>query len=290
MIKEINFEPRNGFVHLFLYLAIIILCIVAYANSHRLSDAILISAVVANILSLFMLLGLFIVEPNGSRALTFFGTYKGTVRKNGFFWANPFFAKKKVSLRARNLEGDKIKVNDALGNPIEVAVVLVWRVVDAARAAFEVDDYVRYVALQTDAAVRHMAGLYPYDDLSDSEAEITLRNGTEQVNQALEDELSERLDLAGVHILEARITHLAYAQEIAGAMLQRQQATAVVAARHKIVEGAVSMVDMALDHLEKDGIIALDEERKAAMVSNLMVVLCSDRNATPVVNTGTLYN
>ena len=223
-----------------------------------------------------------------------FGKYVGTVRKDGFFWANPFYAKKNISLRARNLTTEKIKVNDKLGNPIIIGAVVVWKAENTAMAAFEVDDYIDYVNVQSEAAVRNLAGAYSYDNFNDEnneieEEEITLRSGGEAVNKMLEKELSERLELAGVIVLEARITHLAYASEIAGAMLQRQQATAVVAARFKIVEGAVSMVKMALDHLKEENIADFDEEKKATMISNLMVVLCSEKSATPVVNTGTLY-
>ena len=289
MIQEINYKPRNGFAFLGLFILVLASCIAVYANNFRIPDPIVGITVFINILAVIMLVGLFIIEPNGSKVMVFFGDYRGTVKENGFWWANPFYVKRKISLKARNLDGDKIKVNDAIGNPIEVAVVVVWKVNETFKAAFEVDDYINYVSLQADAAVRDMAGKYPYDTFSDEQAEVTLRNGTEFVNKALMEELAERLQLAGVEVLEARITHLAYSPEIAGAMLQRQQATAVVAARHKIVEGAVSMVDMALAHLEKDNVITLDEDRKAAMVSNLMVVLCSDKNATPVVNTGTLY-
>ena len=217
----------------------------------------------------------------------FLGEYKGTVKSNGFFWVNPFFIKKSISLRARNFDSDKIKVNDKVGNPIQIGVILVWQVKDTFRAFFEVDNYETFVKLQTDSAVRRLTGLYPYDNF-DTDGEVTLRSGNDEVNHALEENLRNRLDMAGIHVIEARIGHLAYAPEIAGAMLRRQQATAVVAARFKIVEGAVSMVHMALDELAKQGVIELDEERKAAMVSNLMVVLCGDKDVNPVVNAGTL--
>lgn len=236
-----------------------------------------------------MLPGFFFVNPNSSRVLVLFGDYKGTVKKNGFFWVNPFYSKKAISLRARNFDSEKIKVNDKVGNPIQIGVILVWQVRDTFKAAFEVDNYENFVRIQSDAAVRRLAGMYSYDSFEDNE-ELTLRSGHEEVNAALEENLRNRLDIAGIHVIEARIGYLAYAPEIAGAMLRRQQATAVVAARHKIVEGAVSMVQMALDHLSREKIVELDEERKAAMVSNLMVVLCGDRDVTPVVNTGTLHN
>ncbi|MBL7851096.1 MAG: SPFH domain-containing protein [Cyclobacteriaceae bacterium] len=231
--------------------------------------------------------GFFFLNPNTSVVLVLFGDYKGTVKTSGFFWVNPFFLKKRISLRARNFDSEKIKVNDKVGNPIQIGVILVWQVKDTFKAAFEVDNYENFVRIQSDAAVRTLAGMYPYDNF-DNENEMTLRSGHGEVNQALEETLRNRLDIAGIYVIEARIGYLAYAPEIAGAMLRRQQAAAVVAARYKIVEGAVSMVQMALDHLAKQNIIDLDEERKAAMVSNLMVVLCGDKDVSPVVNTGTL--
>jgi len=236
-----------------------------------------------------MLPGFIVINPNESSVLVLFGAYKGTIRKNGFWWVNPFFVKKKISLRARNLDSEPIKVNDKIGNPIMIGVVLVWRVRETYKAAFEVDDYVHFVDIQSEAAVRKLAGHYPYDNFEDEDAEITLRSGGEDVNEKLEGEISERLEIAGIEVIEARINYIAYAQEIAGAMLKRQQATAIVAARTKIVEGAVGMVEMALDALSKKGIIDLDEEKKATMVSNLMVVLTSDKDVAPVVNTGSLY-
>lgn len=232
--------------------------------------------------------GFFFVNPNDSVVLVLFGDYKGTVKTNGFYWVNPFFSKKHISLRARNFDSEKIKVNDKVGNPIQIGVILVWQVKDTFKAAFEVDNYENFVRIQSDSAVRTLSGLYPYDNF-DNDDEMTLRSGHQEVNHALEENLKNRLDIAGIHVIEARIGYLAYAPEIAGAMLRRQQATAVVAARYKIVEGAVSMVQMALDHLAKQNIVELDEERKAAMVSNLMVVLCGDKDVSPVVNTGTLH-
>ncbi len=240
------------------------------------------------ILAVFMAPGFFFVNPNGSRVLVLFGKYVGTVRENGFFWVIPFYTRKSISLRARNFDSERVKVNDKLGNPILISVILVWKVRDTFKAAFEVDDYESFVRVQTDAAVRKLAGSYPYDNMDDQEADISLRSGMDEVNTVLEKELEERLAIAGIEILEARIGYLAYAQEIAGAMLRRQQATAIIAARQKIVEGAVSMVEMALEELSHKEIIELDEERKAAMVSNLMVVLCADKDVTPVVNSGTL--
>jgi regulator of protease activity HflC (stomatin/prohibitin superfamily) len=238
-------------------------------------------------LAIIFMPGFFLVDPNNSMVLMLFGKYIGTVKENGFFWANPFYSKKSISLRARNFDSDKIKVNDKVGNPIQIGVILVWQVKDTFRACFEVDNYETFVKLQTDSAVRRLTGLYPYDNF-DTDMEVTLRSGHDEVNHALEENLRHRLEMAGIHVIEARIGHLAYAPEIAGAMLRRQQATAVVAARFKIVEGAVSMVHMALEELAKQGVIELDEERKAAMVSNLMVVLCGDKDVAPVVNAGTL--
>lgn len=239
------------------------------------------------LLFIFMLPGFFVVQPNQSRVLIFFGDYRGTVKKNGFFWVNPFYIKKKISLRAHNFDSERVKVNDKLGNPILISVILVWQVEETYKAAFEVNDYSHFVRVQSDAAVRKLANTFAYDNFED-DSEITLRSGMEEVNTDLEAELSERLAIAGIKVMEARIGYLAYAEEIASAMLQRQQATAIVAARYKIVEGAVGMVESALEELNKKQIVDLDEDKKAAMVSNLMVVLCSDKSASPVVNTGTL--
>jgi len=235
-------------------------------------------------------LGFIMVQPNGSRVLVLFGDYVGTVKKNGFYWVNPFYSKQKISLRARNFDSERLKVNDKLGNPVMISTILVWRVQNTYNAAFDVDNYENFVRVQTDAAVRKLASMYPYDNFADEghDEDITLRSSVNEVSAALEKEIDERLTIAGIDVLEARIGYLAYAQEIANAMLKRQQATAIVAARHKIVEGAVSMVEMAIEELSKKGVVDLDEERKAAMVSNLMVVLCGDKEASPVVNTGTL--
>lgn len=246
--------------------------------------------VIGMIAVILILKGLMIVNPNESAALILFGSYQGTVRKDGFFWVNPFVIRKTVSLKARNLDGHKIKVNDKLGNPIEIAAVIVWQVKDTAKALFAVDNYTQYVQVQSEAAVRHLANMFAYDNFEDEEATITLKDGAQQVSAILEEELNERLSRAGIDVIEARITHLAYAPEIASAMLQRQQATAVVAARKQIVDGAVGMVEMALEKLSEKDIVQLDEERKAAMVSNLLVVLCGERNVSPVVNAGTLYH
>jgi regulator of protease activity HflC (stomatin/prohibitin superfamily) len=241
-------------------------------------------------IALFMMIGFSIIKPNEVLVITFFGKYVGTGKHNGFFWFNPFTLRSRVSVRARNVNGDPIKVNDKMGNPILIGIVLVWKVEDTFKASFDVDDYVKFVDVQSEAAVRNLAGSYPYDNLEDEHAEITLRSGGEEVNEMLETALTERLAIAGIKIIEARISHLAYAPEIAGAMLQRQQATAIVAARYKIVEGAVSMVELALKQLSEKNVIELDDEKKAAMVSNLMVVLTADRAVSPVVNTGTLYS
>jgi len=237
---------------------------------------------------IFFVRGFFMVNPNESRVLILFGDYVGTVKKNGFFWTNPFYYRQKISLRARNFDSERVKVNDKLGNPIMISVILVWKVSDTYKAAFEVDNFENFVKVQSDAAVRKLAYSYPYDNFND-ENEITLVSGVDDVNEALESQLSDRLKMAGIYVIEARIGYLAYSSEIASAMLRRQQATAIVAAREKIVEGAVSMVEMALDELSQKQIIELDEDKKAAMVSNLMVVLCADKDVSPVVNSGTLH-
>lgn len=280
---EKEFKPMSGYIFLVLFLGLLTgFIFVLFATQNP-------AYILALPVIVFIPLGFFFVNPNGSRVLTLFGEYKGTVKANGFFWANPFFSKQKVSLRARNFDSERVKVNDKIGNPIMISAILVWRVKDTYKAAFEVDDYESFVRVQSDAAVRKLAGSYPYDNFDDEGAEVTLRSGVNEVNQALEKELDERLSIAGIEVLEARIGYLAYAQEIASAMLKRQQATAIVAARMKIVEGAVGMVEAALAELSKKEIIELDEDKKAAMVSNLMVVLCSDKDTSPVVNTGTLH-
>ena len=246
-------------------------------------------AVLLMLLSFFIMGGLVVINPNQAAACTFFGKYRGTIKENGLLFVNPLYRKKKISLRANNFESARLKVNDKMGNPVEIAAVIVWQVSDTYKAIFEVADYTQYVKIQSESAIRHLATTCPYDEMEDSSATITLRNGGEKVIEMLEHELSERLHAAGIIIKEARITHLAYAAEIAGDMLRRQQATAIVAARFKIVEGAVGMVELALEQLSKKQIVNLDEEKKAAMVSNLMVVLCGEKAATPVLNTGTLY-
>jgi len=247
-------------------------------------------APVALVLAILGLIGLVVVNPNESVVAVLFGSYAGTLKENGFFWMNPFYIKRKISLRARNNESQPIKVNDKLGNPIMIGIVLVWRVENTFKAAFDVDNYELFVRIQSESAIRKLAGIYPYDSFDDDHSDISLRSGGDEINHQLEKELSERLQMAGISVIEARISNLAYSQEIAGAMLQRQQATAIVAARTRIVEGAVGMVELALQQLSAKKIIELDDERKAAMVSNLLVVLCSERSATPIVNAGTLNN
>jgi regulator of protease activity HflC (stomatin/prohibitin superfamily) len=284
MTQEKIIKLSNGYFMLLLLFLFIAGAIVSLVNS-------IISLFLTFIaLTIILLPGFFLVNPNTSKVILLFGKYIGTVKENGFYWANPFFTKKGISLRACNFDSERVKVNDKLGNPIMISTIAVWKVKDTYKAAFDVDNYENFVRVQSDAAVRKLASLYPYDNFEDDgkAEEITLRASVNEVSQALEEELSERLEMAGIEVLEARIGYLAYAQEIASAMLKRQQATAIIAARHKIVEGAVSMVEMALDKLSKNNVVELDEERKAAMVSNLMVVLCSDKDVAPIVNTGTL--
>jgi hypothetical protein len=248
---------------------------------------VLLGAVALVLTSVFLIAGFFTVQPNESKVLTLFGSYKGTVRDSGLHWANPFFWKRTVSLRLHNLNGEKLKVNDKRGNPIEIAAVVVWRVQDTFQACFDVENYEAYVHIQSESAVRHLASSYAYDH--GEENELTLRASVDEVCAALQKELQERVAKAGVAVDEARLTHLAYAPEIAGVMLRRQQAEAIIDARQKIVHGAVSMVKMALHDLAEQEVLQLDEERKAAMVSNLLVVLCGEKDAQPIVNAGTLY-
>lgn len=284
MKEEKIIVPANGYFMLFVFLVLFfgsIATIVALQTPWP---------IITIIFSSLMAFGFVMVQPNGSRVLLLFGKYVGTIKKNGFYWVNPFYTKKKISLRASNFDSERLKVNDKLGNPVMISTILVWRVQNTYKAAFDVDNYENFVRVQTDAAVRKLASMYPYDNFADEghDEDITLRSSVNEVSEALEKEIDERLSIAGIEVLEARIGYLAYAQEIANAMLKRQQATAIVAARHKIVEGAVSMVEMAIHELNKNQVVELDEERKAAMVSNLMVVLCGDKEAAPVVNTGTL--
>ncbi len=284
MKEEKIIVPANGYLMLIVFLTLffggIIMTIKAQNPWY----------IVFVVLAIIIAIGFVMVQPNNSRVLLLFGKYVGTVKKNGFFWVNPFYSKKKISLRASNFDSERLKVNDKLGNPVMISTILVWRVQDTYKAAFDVDNFENFVRVQTDAAVRKLASMYPYDNFADEghKEDITLRSSVNEVSEALEKEIDERLSIAGIEVLEARIGYLAYAQEIANAMLKRQQATAIVAARHKIVEGAVSMVEMALEELGKKDIVNLDEERKAAMVSNLMVILCGDKDASPVLNTGTL--
>jgi regulator of protease activity HflC (stomatin/prohibitin superfamily) len=288
MIREIKRDAASGLVWLFGLLfasAGVVWWFVQMARTENVVGAI--AAGVVAVVLFILWFGLFIVNPNEAKVLQLFGRYAGTVHEQGLKWANPFYTKKKISVRVRNFETTKLKVNDKRGTPIEIAAVVVWKVVDTAEALFEVDEYEDYIHVQSESAVRGMATDYPYDTYTDGEVSLTGHLG--EVAERLQKEIQDRLEKAGIKVLEARISHLAYAPEIAGPMLQRQQATAIIAARQKIVEGAVGMVEMALEMLNQKNIVRLDEERKAAMVSNLLVVLCSDRATTPVVNTGSLY-
>ncbi len=298
MHQDIVVSPSAGWRMLATMLASLLLAIavvvfgaillnIAGVSGRRLGGAMIAFGIVFAIASIVGLFGHFIVQPNHARVLVLFGLYKGTVRDAGFYWVNPFLSKTRVSLRRRNLETAHLKVNDKRGNPIDIAAVVVWRVNDAAEATFEVEDYAEFVKVQSETAVRHLASGYAYDHGDVDEP--TLLSNIDGVSADLRTELQERLSQAGVVVDEARLTHLAYSPEIAGAMLRRQQAEAIIAARQKIVHGAVSMVQMALDDLAAKDVLVLDEERKAAMVSNLLVVLCADRDAQPVINTGTLY-
>ena len=276
-------KPRSGYIMILLVIGLVIFAVALFIQ-----QIMIVVGILSVVIALICLGGFFIVEPNKSMVLLLFGDYRGSVKANGFYWVNPFMTKKKISLRVRNFENKPVKVNDKIGNPVMIGTIVVWQVEDTFKATFDVDDYENFVHLQSDAAIRKMAGLYPYDNFEAEEAEVTLRSGVEDVNHSLEQEISERLHHAGIKVIEARISHLAYSSEIASAMLQRQQATAIVAARQKIVEGAVGMVEMALEDLKLKEIIEFDDEKKAVMVSNLMVVLCSDKSASPVLNVGTL--
>ena len=288
---ERSFQPLSGAVILVLHLllgAAVVALIVAGARTG--TPMLAVMALPLAVVFFIVMGGFFVVEPNLGRALVLFGTYRGTVRTPGFYWTNPFTSKKKISLRAHNLDGKTLKVNDLLGNPIEIAAIVVWQVRDSARALFDVENYEQFVATQAESAVRMVASRHPYDDGQTTDVQTTLRGSADDVARELAEELSTRLELAGVEVLEARLSHLAYSAEIAAAMLQRQQAGAIIAARQMIVEGAVGMVEQALHRLDEKGMVQLDPERRAAMVGNLLVVLCSQASATPVVNTGTLYN
>ena len=282
----------NGFVYTLVGVAAVILPVLALLG--RPAPAFAWLLVLGVLTGAWCLAGLYMLQPNQAALMTLFGSYRGTDRGDGLRWANPFYVKKKVSVRARNFNSEKLKVNDLRGNPIEIAAAIVWRIEDTAQATFDVDNFEAYVLTQAESAVRHLALSYAYDNIDEPAAgaarEITLRSGTDEVASALRGELQARFALAGIVVVDAKLTHLAYAPEIAGTMLRRQQAEAIIAARSKIVHGAVGMVEMALNGLAERGLLHLDDERKAAMVSNLLVVLCSDHDATPVVNTGTLYN
>ena len=294
MSTEKPFSARSGWSMLGVNLVALLVAVASFPITLILSKIfsdsmlwLLFLVIPAIIVAIVMLTGHFTLQPNEARVMLMFGEYRGTIRESGFFWANPFYSKPTVSLRSRNMETQKLKVNDHRGNPIEIAAVVVWRVQDTAQALFDVEKYESYVHVQSESALRHLANSYSYDH--GEEGEITLRSGMDEVSHTLQAELQERLGKAGVIVEEARLTHLAYAPEIAGAMLRRQQAEAIIAARTKIVHGAVSMVQMALDELAEKQVIELDNERKASMVSNLLVVLCGESEVHPVVNTGTLY-
>ena len=319
--KEIDFNGLkvNGFVMLILNLVLTAVGIASFFAYDKWGDCAVVTGVVLLVVTFFMWFGFIMLEPNEAHVMVFFGKYKGTFRQTGFYWVNPFLSAKKLSLRARNLNADPIKVNDKVGNPVLIGLVLVWKLQDAYKAMFEIDSqtmavgaatpssgtattttrlsvanrmnaFENFVKVQSDAALRQVAGLYAYDDTDVDVAELTLRSGGDEVNEQLVQKLNERLAMAGLEVVEARINYLAYAPEIAAVMLRRQQAGAIIMAREKIVEGAVTMVKMALDKLSAEGVVELDEEKKAAMVSNLLVVLCADEPAQPVINSGTLHH
>ncbi|GAB5379270.1 MAG: SPFH domain-containing protein [Aliiglaciecola sp.] len=287
MVNEKQGFSANGYVAIIIWLVALLVGFTMMSNVNapfNISEVIILIYMIA---VLGCLAGFFMVQPNQGKVLTLFGSYVGTEKRNGLRWTIPFFMRKSISLRIRNFESGKIKVNDNLGNPIEIATIVVWSVTDTAEAVFEVDDYESYVTIQSESALRNLTSTYSYDP--QNEEDISLRSHPVEVSENLKREIQDRLGKAGVTVHEARISHLAYAQEIASAMLQRQQATAIIAARNKIVEGAVGMVEMALDRLKEKNVVELDEERKAAMVSNLLVVLCADKSTQPIVNTGTIY-
>ena len=287
-MEEQRLETTSGYAMLGLGVLVLVAMLVVFISAIMSGSISRVLWMLPSLLIGWLILsGLFMVHPNEAQVLQLFGAYKGTVYTPGLRWANPFYANRKVSVRVRNFESDRIKVNDSDGNPIEIATVVVWKVVDTAEACFQVDDYVDFVHVQSEAALRNMATGFPYD--SDDETQFALRSHTNEIAERLKTEVQDRLQQAGVEVIEARITHLAYAAEIASAMLQRQQAGAIIAARTRIVDGAVGMVEMALARLAENQVLELDEERKAAMVSNLLVVLCGERAAQPVVNAGTLY-
>lgn len=282
MKKEQVLQPLSGKIALIIVVVLIVGIVLGFLTENYILAGVLIP------IALLLLIGLNVISPNNSKVFLLFGEYKGSVKENGLFWMNPLYTRTTLSLKARNFESEKIKVNDKMGNPILISVILVWRVEDTYKATFDVDNYQNFIKVQTDSAVRKLAGSFPYDHFEDERATVTLSTNFDDVNFALEKEITERLVLAGIEVIEARIGYLAYAPEIAHSMLRRQQASAVVAARHKIVEGAVGMVESALNLLSEKDIIEFDEDRKATMVSNLMVVLCGDSETKPVINTGTL--
>lgn len=284
MLKETRAQAKSGFVMLFMLLVLQLTMIAVVLTMPPLLKIV---GVIGAIVVFICWFGFYMVQPNQSAVLQLFGRYVGTDFENGLRWANPFYSKQKVSLRVRNFESSKLKVNDHAGNPVDIAAVVVWKVVDSAEAVFEVEDYENFVSIQSEAAIRYLASSYPYE--AEKDTDISLRSSGSDITDLLRSEIQNRLHKAGVEVIEARISHLAYAQEIASAMLQRQQARAVVMARQQIVEGAVGMVEMALLRLSEKDVVQLDEERKAAMVSNLLVVLCGDHNVSPVINTGTIY-
>ncbi|MFT6085075.1 MAG: regulator of protease activity HflC (stomatin/prohibitin superfamily) [Glaciecola sp.] len=285
MINEKKGFSANGYV-----IGLLILPIFIVLNIYLFAiDAGKLFSILLFVVNILGLAGFFMVQPNQGKVMTLFGSYVGTVKQNGLRWTIPFFVRRTISLRIRNFESAKIKVNDNQGNPIEIATVVVWSVSDTAEAVFEVDDYESYVTIQSESALRIMASSFPYDPSDDAEAEVALRSHPVEIGERLRHEVQERLGKAGITVQEARISHLAYAPEIASAMLQRQQASAIIAARTKIVDGAVGMVEMALNRLKNDAVVDLDEERKAQMVTNLLVVLCSDKHTQPIVNAGSLY-
>ena len=287
-MEKLSLAP-SGFKALLLALGLPLTIVFLLVNSNgSLSGLYIVLLILVGIFDLFIINGITVVQPNYATVLTFFGKYVGTIKQNGLLFVNPLYKKTKVTLRTQSTESSKLKVNDKLGNPIEIAVVILWQISDTYKATFEVDNFREYVKNQSEAAVRHLATSYAYDNIESDHPQITLSGNSDQVTQMMEDELNNRLVNAGITILEARISHLAYAPEIAGAMLQRQQATAIVAARSKIVEGAVGMVEMALDKLSERNIVKLDDEKKAAMVSNLMVVLCGEKSVSPILNTGSM--
>jgi len=290
--NEFLAHTRNGFAAVGMGVGLLLGAVLLVTRAPSLPA--LVAAGVLLLMALWFLTGLYTLNPNQAALLKLFGSYRGTDRAEGLRWANPFYSRSKVSTRAYNFNSEKLKVNDLRGNPIEIAAAIVWRVEDTARCSFDVEDFASYVLTQAEAAVRHLASSYAYDNLDDAASvaaqEITLRSGGEAVGAALRHELQARFSLAGIVVVDAKLTHLAYAPEIAGAMLRRQQAQAIIAARSLIVQGAVGMVELALSGLQERGLVDLDDERKAAMVTNLLVVLCSDHDAQPVVNTGTLYN